>query len=440
MNKPIYEIPLTDPGAPPFGAPGTAGAMPPMRGQLPPDALPATDLSQLPPPTMAPAMAPAMAPQYATPAAAPQYSQQPVAPSAPGTIYAPPPMASTADFTTAPPVGVASSPDSSYPPPGYTPAPQLAPIFPGSDLSRPARDVRRRPRRRVRSGGARDGRRRAARCAAGCAAGRSFGPACHGRLTAHAPDRRCSPARRRAIHLGSRSSRAGTRLDSDARATGDLRRRPRARLRVHPVGDLTVSRQRLSPARRDRRRVPTHSDRDQIAGEPGVPEDSGLRATGPWTRARHRPYRLGQVDHPRRPHRPGQRTRPTTSSRSRTRSSSCTATRSRSSTNARWGTTPTASRTRSSTCCGKTPMSSSSASSATSRRSPSPDSGRDRTPCLRDPAHAGCRPDDRPCHRRIPATSTGSGAHAVGGHAAGGRLPDARPPCIGRDAQSPPKC
>ena len=144
MNKPIYEIPLTDPGAPPFGAPGTAGAMPPTRGQLPPDALPATDLSHLPPPSMAPAMAPQMAPQYATPAAAPQYAQQPVAPSAPGTIYAPPPMANTADFTTAPPVGGASSPDS-YPTagttpgtmPGYTPAPQLAPAFPGADLSDP---------------------------------------------------------------------------------------------------------------------------------------------------------------------------------------------------------------------------------------------------------------------------------------------------------------
>ncbi|MGN6274118.1 MAG: type IV pilus twitching motility protein PilT [Protaetiibacter sp.] len=50
MNNNIYEIPLTDPAAPPFGVPGTAGTMPPPTGVLPPDASPTVDFSQLPPP------------------------------------------------------------------------------------------------------------------------------------------------------------------------------------------------------------------------------------------------------------------------------------------------------------------------------------------------------------------------------------------------------
>jgi twitching motility protein PilT len=50
VNNNIYEIPLTDPAAPPFGAPGSAGTLPPPAGVLPPDAAPTVDFSQLPPP------------------------------------------------------------------------------------------------------------------------------------------------------------------------------------------------------------------------------------------------------------------------------------------------------------------------------------------------------------------------------------------------------
>lgn len=50
VNNNIYEIPLTDPAAPPFGVPGTGGTLPAPHGQLPPDATPMTDFSHLPPP------------------------------------------------------------------------------------------------------------------------------------------------------------------------------------------------------------------------------------------------------------------------------------------------------------------------------------------------------------------------------------------------------
>src|SRR5690606_14748425 len=64
VNNNIYEIPLTDPAAPPFGVPGAAGTMPAPAGVLPPDAAPTVDFSQLPPPvapgseTMPPAAPP----------------------------------------------------------------------------------------------------------------------------------------------------------------------------------------------------------------------------------------------------------------------------------------------------------------------------------------------------------------------------------------------
>src|SRR5690606_11042498 len=50
VNNNIYDIPLTDPAAPPFGAPGAGGTLPPPPGVLPPDAAPSVDFSQLPPP------------------------------------------------------------------------------------------------------------------------------------------------------------------------------------------------------------------------------------------------------------------------------------------------------------------------------------------------------------------------------------------------------
>jgi len=60
VNNNIYEIPLTDPAAPPFGVPGAGGALPTPNSQLPPNAGPSTDISQLPPPGagMPPASAP----------------------------------------------------------------------------------------------------------------------------------------------------------------------------------------------------------------------------------------------------------------------------------------------------------------------------------------------------------------------------------------------
>ena len=45
---------------------------------------------------------------------------------------------------------------------------------------------------------------------------------------------------------------------------------------------------------------------------------------------------------------------------------------------------------------------------------------------LRDPAHAGRRPDDRPHHRRVPAAPAEPGARPAGDGPPRGRLPDAR--------------
>lgn len=61
MNKPAYEIPVTHPAQPPFGVPGAAGAMPPTRGELPPELPgPAVDYSQLPPPAVMPVEQPSV--------------------------------------------------------------------------------------------------------------------------------------------------------------------------------------------------------------------------------------------------------------------------------------------------------------------------------------------------------------------------------------------
>src|SRR4051794_9283253 len=104
VNKPIYELPLTDPGAPPFGAPGTAGAMPVQRGELPPDPVMRTDFSHLPPP----AAGPGSSPEYGGPVT-PAYSAPGYTPAPTMTDFmaAPPPDSSLADFATAPPAAVA---------------------------------------------------------------------------------------------------------------------------------------------------------------------------------------------------------------------------------------------------------------------------------------------------------------------------------------------
>ncbi|MEO5534686.1 MAG: PilT/PilU family type 4a pilus ATPase [Pseudolysinimonas sp.] len=109
MNKPIYEIPVTDPAAPPLGVPGAAGAMLPPRGVQPP--LPpgstTVDYSQLPPPAVAlvDAAASAPAPSYPDPALSyaeslPGFTPAPsYAESLPG--YTPAPAAPLPDFRSA---------------------------------------------------------------------------------------------------------------------------------------------------------------------------------------------------------------------------------------------------------------------------------------------------------------------------------------------------
>lgn len=103
VNNNIYEIPLTDPAAPPFGLPGTGGALPSPHGQLPPDAAPMTDFSHLPPPgaTAPPSMdVPEAFLQQAAPApASPPAPEAASAPAAPDSFGAP---ESFAGFTPAP--------------------------------------------------------------------------------------------------------------------------------------------------------------------------------------------------------------------------------------------------------------------------------------------------------------------------------------------------
>lgn len=116
MNKPVYEIPVTDPANPPLGVPGAAGAMPPPRGvqpPMPPGSTP-VDLSQLPPPAVANVDAPASAPAPPVPsqaAAVPGYTPAPTG-AVPGLTmpedlpgYVPPPSVLTVpDFQDLPPV------------------------------------------------------------------------------------------------------------------------------------------------------------------------------------------------------------------------------------------------------------------------------------------------------------------------------------------------
>jgi twitching motility protein PilT len=113
VNKPLYEIPVTDPANPPLGVPGAAGAMPPPRGVQPP--LPpgstTVDLSQLPPPAVATGDAAA-----STPA-------PPVAEGIPG--FTPAPGEGIPGFTPAPGEGAI---------PGFTPAP-TANVLPIPDFT-----------------------------------------------------------------------------------------------------------------------------------------------------------------------------------------------------------------------------------------------------------------------------------------------------------------
>ena len=109
MNKPLYEIPVTDPANPPLGVPGAAGAMPPPQGAQPPMPPGSTtdDLSQLPPPAVANVDAAASAPA------------QPAAEAVPGFTPAP---GDTAPAETTPGYTPAPAPEEGAIP-GYTPAP-----------------------------------------------------------------------------------------------------------------------------------------------------------------------------------------------------------------------------------------------------------------------------------------------------------------------------
>ena len=124
MNKPVYEIPVTDPANPPLGVPGAAGAMPPHQGvqpQMPPGST-SVDLSQLPPPAVANLDATVSAPA-------------PPPPAVPG--YTPAPEGAVPGLTMPSAAGPAV--------PGYTPAPEgsipgltmppVAPVLPMPEFS-----------------------------------------------------------------------------------------------------------------------------------------------------------------------------------------------------------------------------------------------------------------------------------------------------------------
>lgn len=140
MDKPIFEIPVTDPNAPPFGVPGAGGAMPSPRRESPPETsgpAPAS-YSQLPPPAVAPGTAgppaptpPAPTPPAATPPAAASPAAGSPPPATPGWTPAPEGLA-TPGLTPPPATGAGpawSPAQGAAPIPGFTPAPE-APVIP----------------------------------------------------------------------------------------------------------------------------------------------------------------------------------------------------------------------------------------------------------------------------------------------------------------------
>ncbi len=118
VNNNIYEIPLTDPAAPPFGAPGASGALPPQPGVLPPDAVPSVDFSQLPPPGAG------AAPSSDQPSPVPAASVPPLTDSMPPAFPAPTPpidLGAPAFAAVPPPM-----PTAAVPPPMPAPMPTAA--------------------------------------------------------------------------------------------------------------------------------------------------------------------------------------------------------------------------------------------------------------------------------------------------------------------------
>lgn len=130
VNNNIYEIPLTDPAAPPFGLPGTGGALPSPHGQLPPDAAPMTDFSHLPPPgASAPPSSSSVPPVTDIPQAFPQ---QVDAPSAPPVFAAPEGLAAPESFA-----GFTPAPNVDLQVPAFDPlqAPPMASVAPPAQIA-----------------------------------------------------------------------------------------------------------------------------------------------------------------------------------------------------------------------------------------------------------------------------------------------------------------
>ena len=193
-------------------------------------------------------------------------------------------------------------------------------------------------------------------------------------------------------------------------------------------GRRPLPRQRVLPARGDRRRVPPDPVRDQVdrrARPAGRPARLRPQARAASSSSPARPARASRRRSRRSSTRSTARAR-TTSSRSRTRSSSCTRTRSASSTSAR---------------SGSDAQSFAAALKAALRQDPDvilvgemrdletishrADRGGDRPPRLRDAPHPGRAADDRPHHRRLPARAAAAGPRAALGRAAGRRHPAA---------------
>ena len=220
------------------------------------------------------------------------------------------------------------------------------------------------------------------------------------------------------------------------RAGGGLRARPRARLRVRVSGRAAVPGELLDAARLDGGGVPGHPARHQgPRGAGRARRWSTVRRPAARPRAGHRPDRLGQVDDARRADRPRQPhpRRPHHHDRGPDRVPA----RAQAS---RWSTSARSAPTRTVFAAALQARAAPGPRRHPRRRAARPrddldgaDRGRDRSPRLRDAAHAGRRADDRPHHRRVPAAPAGAGARAARRRPC--RASSARRSCARRDGQ-----
>ncbi len=114
MTKPLYEIPVTDPAAPPLGVPGAGAVPPPVAPPQTPGSTP-VDLSQLPPPAVASVDPSTPAPPSASAGAIPGFTPAPSGVSGLRLPDLPPPAVDQA------------APSDAIP--GFTPAPPSEPIL-----------------------------------------------------------------------------------------------------------------------------------------------------------------------------------------------------------------------------------------------------------------------------------------------------------------------